>query len=636
MKITKIKTIAKSYRINIKASFAIHTLFVLIVFIACDTNQSTKLEQALRLSGENRAELERVISHYSRREADSLKLKAAYFLIENMPGHYTLRGEIIDKCREKIENDTLNSYFQKKLINIVLSHFIHDESSYKVEDIQNIKADYLIHHIDLSFEILETYSWLDIIPFEIFLEYTLPYRFNDEPIDNWRDSLTIATHKDMKSKKVQGYFKNKCTDLLPYLNIKEKTDYHYKLALDVLNTNLNNDCYCIAYKQLLEQRVLGIPCIMHFIPLYSNRNGYHYWVLDPPIINKETNIMGALDRRTAKVFKHTFSRNNAITNNDEYIPELFKNPFIVDITNDYLYANKIEININTQAKIDSKYGYLCVFNDLCWKAIAIGEIKNKTADFDNIGKNIVYLPVYFKEEYDMKPLNYPFIMKSNNKIHYLVPDTCAKQTLQIYRKNPMIHDLNYFYRTLDGMIIEASNDYKFKKADTLFVLKDSNEIETFVFQLKNNNHNKYRWYRVCADFTKNISYLAEMYFYDDNGNILHGKIDPKYEAIFDGDPLTNITMQKSSSFIIDFKKPIHISRLTCIPRNDGNGIYPHNLYELLYWNGNGWKSLGVKTTKELFIEYENAPTNALFWLHNITTGCEERIFTYENRIVHFW
>nr|WP_310648363.1 hypothetical protein [Bacteroides thetaiotaomicron] len=46
------------------------------------------LETALQQAGENRVELEKVLSHYKTDPADSLKYKAACFLIENMP-YYT-------------------------------------------------------------------------------------------------------------------------------------------------------------------------------------------------------------------------------------------------------------------------------------------------------------------------------------------------------------------------------------------------------------------------------------------------------------------------------------------------------------------------------------------------------------------
>jgi len=61
--------------------------FYLLVFISCGERQNY-LERSLQLAGGNRVELEKVLAHYSQNPEDSLKLKAARFLIENMDTYY--------------------------------------------------------------------------------------------------------------------------------------------------------------------------------------------------------------------------------------------------------------------------------------------------------------------------------------------------------------------------------------------------------------------------------------------------------------------------------------------------------------------------------------------------------------------
>ena len=62
------------------------TYIILSCFIAaCSQSRSGgELEQALKLSGENRNALEAVLGHYKH---DSLKYRASCFLIKNMPYH---------------------------------------------------------------------------------------------------------------------------------------------------------------------------------------------------------------------------------------------------------------------------------------------------------------------------------------------------------------------------------------------------------------------------------------------------------------------------------------------------------------------------------------------------------------------
>lgn len=67
------------------------TVFPLILLCSCISNKQSKLEQALVLAGENKTELEKVLKRYSLDPADSLKYRAALFLIENMPGYLFYR-----------------------------------------------------------------------------------------------------------------------------------------------------------------------------------------------------------------------------------------------------------------------------------------------------------------------------------------------------------------------------------------------------------------------------------------------------------------------------------------------------------------------------------------------------------------
>ena len=69
---------------------------IFLFLISCANNTEKKLERALSLSGKNRVELEKVLKRYSTSSTDSLKYKAARFLIENMPGYYFSEGANLD------------------------------------------------------------------------------------------------------------------------------------------------------------------------------------------------------------------------------------------------------------------------------------------------------------------------------------------------------------------------------------------------------------------------------------------------------------------------------------------------------------------------------------------------------------
>lgn len=66
---------------------------ILLNLFSCSSYEKERLEAALVFADDNRPELEKVLTYY---EGDSLKLKAAVYLIENMPLYYTYKGKDLD------------------------------------------------------------------------------------------------------------------------------------------------------------------------------------------------------------------------------------------------------------------------------------------------------------------------------------------------------------------------------------------------------------------------------------------------------------------------------------------------------------------------------------------------------------
>ncbi|HZE84256.1 MAG TPA: hypothetical protein VE035_08095, partial [Puia sp.] len=58
-------------------------------------------------------------------------------------------------------------------------------------------------------------------------------------------------------------------------------------------------------------------------------------------------------------------------------------------------------------------------------------------------------------------------------------------------------------------------------------------------------------------------------------------------------------------------------------------------YELCYWL-NGWVSMGRQVADKNYLVYDRAPSNALFLLHDLSKGRQERIFTYQNNQQVWW
>jgi hypothetical protein len=148
-----------------------------ILFYACSP-KNNRLENVLMQAKENREELQKILEYYSKEPKDSLKYKAACFLIENMPGHYSIKSTpVIHAYYDEIDSlaklydfprhnkkDSLFAIITQKYQNIQLEYIF---------DIESVSADYLINNIEQSFSLWQNGNWAKHINFEEFCEYII-------------------------------------------------------------------------------------------------------------------------------------------------------------------------------------------------------------------------------------------------------------------------------------------------------------------------------------------------------------------------------------------------------------------------------------------------------------------------------
>ncbi len=634
-----------------KKTYIIISIIATFLFVNCNKT-TTKLEYSLQSAGDNRIELEKVVNHYSNNEKDSLKLKAAIFLIENMVGHYTVTGKDIDKYRvygnkalqEGYIKQDINtegvvtqehhdsiSYFSRKIFDILISHSLDDKNdSLQIEDISTLTADYIIKHIDASFKIKDQAPWLQDIDFNYFLEYILPYRIENEYVDLWRDSIDLP---EIYYNLIE-YYENINHNIMQtglFLDMHKEPDFDRDFIKQFLNIDFNTNCYEAHISSVFKLRTMGIPAALDFIPAHPNRNGRHYWcaILSPNIKDGSRNLFQHYS--AAKIYRHTYSRHTHLQNNEtEYIPLLFCNPFIKDVTDEYLKTTDLIVSIEREPLCAPTYSYLCVFNNRQWEPIAISPFSKKNIKFQKMGKNVLYQPIYYRGKLKHS-LNYPFIVDSNGNIHYLKPCYDKKIAITLTRKYPMKKIVYDYYASLDKLIIEGSNspDLGF---DTLHCL-DIEEYNTASLKLDSNTH--YQYYRLSNKKQK-PAHIAEIYLLDKNGKQTACVSSQDFVAAFDNNPLSNIVLRENEKILINLNSPKFVDKIICSPRSDGNWIYPGDSYELLYYDIDGWHSLGKQIAKDCKLYYNNLPSGALYWLRNLTTGIEERPFTIENEKIRFW
>lgn len=144
---------------------------------------------ALSNASKNKKELQRVLDKYSVNTSDSLKLKAAEFLISNMVNKVYLDGNRLTEFHEfidtiyKIQSETYHEqdYYQPFLNNSIYQRQKLEEFS----DISMLSADFLIENIEAAFKVWNN-PWAKHLNFEQFCELILPYRIGNELPESWR------------------------------------------------------------------------------------------------------------------------------------------------------------------------------------------------------------------------------------------------------------------------------------------------------------------------------------------------------------------------------------------------------------------------------------------------------------------
>lgn len=435
-------------------SILLLSLFIGFLFSSCNTGDRypAKVEAALKKAKAHRQVLEKVIAHYKTNPADSLKLKAAYFLIGNMDGHYYVKAKLVDTAGNPVHFKVLSYPNYKTMVAAWDSteqktgamDFTRDTVIY---DLQSISYDFLTQNIDLAFKAWQN-PWAKFLTFDEFCEYVLPYRGSNEPLEAWRHYFFNQYHwiKDSIKDKTDP------VEAAVLINNEIKRWYSFDplfyrhptdLGLDEMLKYKRGRCEDMTNLAIYAMRSQGIPVMSDYTPAWPNTGNNHAWnaVLDKN--GKVIIFMGdganpgnyRLTNKKAKVYRKTFATQDSslamIKPSYEKVPRWLSGKNYVDVTKDYIPVFQVNVTLKFQQPDSVHYAYLCVFNSGDWKAIQWGKIKNGHALFKDMGGDIVYLPAFYKKG-KLLPANEPFILTAQGKQQPLKADTTRVQTVDLY------------------------------------------------------------------------------------------------------------------------------------------------------------------------------------------------------------
>ncbi|WP_257669166.1 discoidin domain-containing protein [Parapedobacter tibetensis] len=661
-----------------KARVAGYRLVAAIFLLeSCISGTPDRVEAVLQLSDDNRPELQKVITYY-KQKGNKEKLDAAYYLIGNLEGKSFWDGDIV------MDFDSIFYYLdsldrENVLVTIgsplverrwtSLEGLYGTPSSSVAElwhDYEYLNADHFIAHIDQAFRLREELPWAKRLSFGEFCEYILPHRIGNERPELWNAKIyedfqafrdtAEAQNRLQLTANIQAYLKSKIFSNRTFWK------YPFDIPASKMEIGKRGACRHLVIHTSMVMRANGLPVGMDHIPLWGNRNGGHYW---NTLLQEDGSYFafdavggrpfGQFERphySIAKVYRHTFRLQDLDLPPDaaEDIPAALLARDRIDVTAEYTDVYDLAIPLTYPFKEgNKKFAVICTFDNKNWQAQHWGEINGGKAMFKDMGAGVVYIAMY----YDGKtyyPASDPFLLNKNGDTRYLHISRHEKQDMVLKRKFPRFPAIEDYQKTMVEAHFQAANNPDFSDAINLFnITQTPDRVEEATI----NNSRKYRYVRYFSGPSYRTD-VAELQFYGSangalDGTKLSGRImgypevpptyGTPYELAFDGSLETFFSAyndEQPSWVGLDLGKPHYLTKVKFAPRSDTNFILIGDTYELCYWDGGRWISMGKQVAREQELHYRQIPANGLYLLHNLTRGKEERIFTYENDRQVWW
>lgn len=585
-----------------------------------------------------------VLKHYQQTILDARKYEAALFLIEHMDGLQSPEGTGITNFCQRIRDFKPRTDIGK------LSKAwrdCHVKGMTKMcTDSSIVSSEYLISNIDEAFDAWEHSPWEKDVTFQMFCEYILPYKVSDEHINSqWRCHLRaiyqskIEGVNDIKSafaiikKEVMKKVKSS-SSFTPY-NLDALAYEHIQRA--------NCDQRCILLVSVL--RALAIPAVVDAVPCWADYSTLgHSWVAlvleggATYTINKEDEYPKRYNKIDASEFLTDISFLDTIScpyqiKTRKKVAKVYRKVYgqkMLDVSSEYGLDGNLKIPCTGKDEV-----YLCTFlTGKGWNPVALAQIDNGIADFQHLGKGIVYLPTIIKSG-KHEPLSTPILLDEDGTkrpFPMAGSDTC---TIIASRKYPLCAYMPSQWIKLISGVFESSTTSTFEHPDTIAFITSMPYGKTIIPVDKTKMH---RYVRFKSP-QREIALLSELSFLSEDGNPIQGRYMSEQVdtnsilLLFDDNTETKLKAYKPGYWVgIDLGQiaPETLTHISFSPVSDGNDIQKNHLYEL-YGYDTTWKILGRCYARQPNpLIFHDVPKGMLMLLKDKTKGREERIFAIVN------
>ncbi|MEI8087486.1 MAG: transglutaminase-like domain-containing protein [Paludibacter sp.] len=406
------------------------------------------VEPILQKAKNNRKELETFLN-YCKETNDSLKWKAACFLVSNMDIHYSETYYWADSLNHKVEYNELGypnySYAIKAFDDLRKTKKIHPVIS-RVYDVDCIKSNFLIDNLNRAFKDWKS-PQAKHLTFDEFCEYILPYRDITENLETWRPTYTdtfsikdIQLRNNLSVRKATNLFNDKLRGyMVSSFGYENKNCPVSYLSPSQLLFRQRGHCEDLVNFTLLAFKSQGIPCRIDMTPYHATSTGRHYWnaSIDEnhtpiPFEGSQESVEEFLMKREpSKVITLTYGRQPealaSILSESEIPNNYLRKTNYRDVTDQYWRTAGIKCQLSQT--LGKKVAYIAVFNGLRWQPAFWGKLENNNeVTFPKMSCGVVYLPMLYHEG-KLIPAGNPVLLDNNKEIHPFVPDKTKLQNI---------------------------------------------------------------------------------------------------------------------------------------------------------------------------------------------------------------
>jgi len=443
------------HRFSHPLRFLLIIFFISIIITGCgrraDSDIAADINRALKEAGDNRGEIEKVLDHYAEL-GDTLRLKAAQYLVANMAGHSYVTYYLHDTAKAEVAFDVLD-YPDYNTLLVGFEKLENERGTLDFdrleifEDLENIEADLLIRHIEAAFEVWREKPWAWHLSFEDFCEYVLPYRGSNEPLEVWHetfreryayiDTLMADSTDPIEAVRLIN------EDIRSWFKFDPRYYYHpTDQGMAEMFKNKMGRCEDMTNLTIYAMRANGLAVTSDYTPHWANSGNNHAWNAILTSEGKVIPFMGAeshpgdyhLANKLAKVYRKMFGKQkqNLIfqKRKQEEVPGWLAGKSYLDVTADYVPVSEVAVTFDKEIPDSVDIAYLCVFNSGQWKAIHWGRIKHNRAVFSDMGRDIAYLPALYLNE-EIVPYGEPFVLTEDGQIIKYQADSSEKNTLEL-------------------------------------------------------------------------------------------------------------------------------------------------------------------------------------------------------------